>query len=237
MRFIGVDLAWSEKNPSGVAVLDWREDAAVLVWAGVVMRNVDILECIGPVGECVVAVDAPLVISNPPGTSRGADVALGRVFRKYQAGALPTDVTSAPRAGELFQALCSLGFSYTRLADKTVIEVYPHAAQVALFKLERTLKYKRGRVGERREGLACLQRLMRRCLTSLRPVLKPSRLFEEFTTRDPEDLKGEGLKELEDVLDAIICAYTACYYWYWGEKKCFIFRDEAGGCIVSPRVV
>jgi predicted RNase H-like nuclease len=237
MFFVGVDLAWRD-NTSGAVLLEWRGDGVVLRCARVLGDNSEILRFIENVGGgVVVAVDAPLVISNPPGTARPVDLMLSRVFRRFHAATLPSDVTSAPRAGELLKALYGLGFSYTVLGERTVIEVYPHASQVALFGLEKTLKYKRGRVFERKRELARLQELIRICLPVLVPPLRRNSLFDEITAVDVGGLRGRGLKEFEDILDALICAYTACYYWYWREERCFVFRDAAGGCIVTPRVV
>ncbi|NJL34904.1 MAG: DUF429 domain-containing protein, partial [Chloroflexaceae bacterium] len=79
--------------------------------------------------------------------------ALRRVFGRYQAGAHPANRQRLTFDGEvrgeaLVHALEQCGFRYTpalAAGDTTrqITEVYPHAAMVALFGLERTLKYKR----------------------------------------------------------------------------------------------
>jgi predicted RNase H-like nuclease len=37
------------------------------------------------------------------------------------------------------------------------------------------------------------------------------------------------------VLDGILCAYLAYYYWYWGEEGCWVVGDTSTGYITLPR--
>src|SRR6266545_3983266 len=66
MRFIGVDLAWGGKNPSGLAVLD--EDGKVVA-EDVLIGDGEIAEFVSAhdAGGAVLALDAPLVVRNPTG--------------------------------------------------------------------------------------------------------------------------------------------------------------------------
>ncbi len=53
--------------------------------------------------------------------------------------------------------------------------------------------------------------------------------------RVPADKQGLALKQYEDLLDALICAYVAAYYWRWGDgERCMVIGDKAGGYIISP---
>jgi predicted RNase H-like nuclease len=38
-----------------------------------------------------------------------------------------------------------------------------------------------------------------------------------------------------DLLDGILCAYLAYYYWYWGEERSWIIGDVETGYIVLPK--
>ena len=66
MYFVGLDLAWGERKPTGVAVVD---DDGRLVYVGVAQDDASIRAAIGPYVEddCLVAFDAPLVVTNPTG--------------------------------------------------------------------------------------------------------------------------------------------------------------------------
>jgi predicted RNase H-like nuclease len=144
MYFAGVDLAWAGRNPTGVAVVD---DGGVLVSVGAVRTDDEVLAALRPWvrGTCVVGFDAPLVVINPTG-QRPAEAALNRDFRRFEAGAHPSNTgkpefAGGPRAARLAKALALNLDPYSR-SQRRALEVYPHAATVALFRLPRTLKYK-----------------------------------------------------------------------------------------------
>jgi predicted RNase H-like nuclease len=104
---------------------------------------------------------------------------------------------------------------------------------VALFSLPKIIKYKKGPVAERSKGLRALQREMAEHLPLLDPPVDRISLLKVCRVHP-----GEGgalpLKELEDILDAVICAYTGLYFWRWGEEKCRIYGSVESGYIVTP---
>jgi predicted RNase H-like nuclease len=46
---------------------------------------------------------------------------------------------------------------------------------------------------------------------------------------------GAVLKEVEDKLDSLICAYVAAYWWYWGKERNLVLGDRTTGYIVIPQ--
>ena len=66
MHFVGVDLAWGERKPTGLAVLD---DGGHLVAVSVADTDAAIGAALAPyvAGDCLVAIDAPLVVRNATG--------------------------------------------------------------------------------------------------------------------------------------------------------------------------
>jgi len=238
IRFIGVDLAWSERNPTGLCLIS-LDARAELQENSNPTSNEEIVGWIlehAP-GSAIVAIDAPLIIKNQMG-ARQVDKLVTKYFRKYEAGALPANLGNASRGMEILRLLCKEGFSYDpeiipRRPTRTVIEVFPHTTQVILFKLEKTLKYKRGRIEEKKRELARLQRYIE-TLTEIEPIISRNAVFDKICSSEISKMKGKGLKNHEDLLDAIICAYTAYYYWYWGNRKCNIFGDKENGYIVTP---
>jgi predicted RNase H-like nuclease len=76
----------------------------------------------------------------------GLDLAWGEVNKPVWLSSTPTVdwCSSAPSA--TMPGMLGLGLHPYADAPRRAIEVYPHAASVAIFRLGRTLKYKPGRV-------------------------------------------------------------------------------------------
>ena len=154
MHFVGLDLAWGEKNQTGVAAID--ADGRLL-HIGAAQDDADIIDAIAPftAGECILAFDAPLIVNNQTG-HRPAETAFNRDFAKFDAGARPAFAEKPelknPRAARLAAAL-DLDMDPASGSYRKAIEVYPHPATVVLFGLEKTLKYKRGAFGDRQREL------------------------------------------------------------------------------------
>jgi len=153
MHFVGIDLAWGERNPTGLAVLD---EGGRLVHVETVRTDDEIVAAMAPyAGPVLVAFDAPLVVTNPTG-NRPAEAALNRDFARFDAGAHPSN-TGKPEfsdgtRGARLSARLRLDLNPKSGRTRRAIEVYPHPATVALFRLGRTLKYKDKR-GRDLEGL------------------------------------------------------------------------------------
>src|SRR5215210_3985075 len=89
MHFVGVDLAWGERKPTGLAVLD---DEGHLLHVSAVRTDDEVVGTLAPytAGGCVVAIDAPLIVANASG-NRPAEAALNRDFARFDAGAHPSN--------------------------------------------------------------------------------------------------------------------------------------------------
>ncbi|BDB45147.1 MULTISPECIES: DUF429 domain-containing protein [Mycobacterium] len=239
MFFGGVDLAWAGRNPTGVAVLD---DVGTLLTVGAVRDDADVLAALRPYtqGDCLIGFDAPLVVTNPTG-QRPAETALNRDFRSFQAGAHPANTSKpefahGPRAGRLARIL-DLNLDPRSGAARRAIEVYPHAATVALFRLPRTLKYK-AKPGRDVDGLKSeLLRLMDG-VESLAAAPVPLRVagqagWAELRRSVVAARRKCELRRAEDPVDAVVCAYVALYA-HRRPAAITIYGDVATGCIVTP---
>lgn len=240
--FIGIDLAWKGSNPSGGAVIrDGRLHAAT----GTLGSNGEIVafvaEYLPQTGGAVVAVDAPLRVPNQTG-SRLCDTALSAEWRNFHAGALPANRARLAEEGVVRgEALVAGLVQELRFAEaatiprrsqaRLVCEVFPHPAHISLFGLEQILKYKRGRVDERRDEMARYQQLLRG-LRKASPPLKGTKQL--LMGVDVATLRGRGLKEYEDTLDAITCAYVASYLWEYGPKAAVTYGSLSVGSILVP---
>ena len=111
--------------------------------------------------DCVVAIDAPLISRNPNG-SRPCETALNRDFHRFEAELIRltprTPVQKSPWRPDSDHTHARHGSRVKFVAAG--IEVYPHPATIALFGLEKTLKYKTGFLETRRHELLQLMTLI-----------------------------------------------------------------------------
>jgi predicted RNase H-like nuclease len=235
MHFVGLDLAWGEKNQTGVAAID---SDGRLLHVGAAEDDASIIDTIAAFtgGECLVAIDAPLIVNNPTG-HRPAETAFNRDFAKFDAGARPAFSDKPelrnPRAARLAAAL-DLDIDPASGASRRAIEVYPHPATVVLFELEKTLKYKRGAFEDRQRELLRLMTLIEG-LDDATPRLRANRsvAWVELRKRVEAATKPAQLDRDEDPVDAVLCAYIALY-WYHRPDDVTIYGDLETGYIVTP---
>ncbi|MBM9458898.1 DUF429 domain-containing protein [Nocardioides sp. zg-536] len=237
MHYVGVDLAWGERKPTGLAVLD---EAGRLVMVRAAGDDEEILAALAPYveGDCLVAIDAPLVVTNPTG-NRPAEAALNRDFARFDAGAHPVNTArpefaTQPRGARIASAL-GLDLNPRSGRPRRAIEVYPHAATVALFRLGRTLKYKNkpGRDLEQlRAELLVLIGLLEG-LAEADPPLVVDEAWRALRTAAERAGRKSELRVVEDQVDAVVCAYVALFSRRRPEATT-TYGNLAEGYIVTP---
>ncbi|MEB3182468.1 MAG: DUF429 domain-containing protein [Nostocaceae cyanobacterium] len=243
MKFLGIDLGW-KSQPSGLCYLQWTDNQLQILDIDRKDTIADILTwidtCVQPQEDALIAVDAPTLIPNATG-SRLPDKLTHKYFGKYHAGCYPANLNLpfAERTVNFGQELLLRGFLHAptitpQKLGRYQIEVFPHPAIVNLFGLEKILKYKKGRLAERRLELIKLYNYITDILPSLQPSLGVlGVLGGSFPAKIPST--GVALKETEDKLDSLICAYIAAYWWYWGEQRNLVLGDKTTGYIVIPQ--
>lgn len=240
--FIGIDLAWqSARNPTGVAVLQGDREGAKLTTLSTISPEMSVAEFVSAnaTADTVVAIDAPLIIINETG-QRGCETAVGKRYGSREASCHTTNLGLYPGATSvaLTAELVSHRFFHVdpknpQLHGRMMAEVYPHAAMVALWNLPKTIKYKKGSVAENRMGLNTLRTHLSR-LSKAEPPLRRNTVLSELLSVELGQLSGRKLKDHEDQLDALFCAYLAYYFWYWGWKRNEVFGDLESGYILNP---
>lgn len=242
VKCFGIDLGWSS-GASGLACLTWHHgqiegiELAHLLELDHIFSWID--ERLEPGESAVVAVDAPTLIPNETGM-RLCDRLAHRHFGKYHAGCYPANRGRpfAQRTLAVGLQLEQRGFIHRpHLPQPTPqgryqLEVFPHAAMLHLFQLNQILKYKKGRLAERRLELVRFRQLM----LDIFPQLQPSFAHgvDWPTLLPPVPHKGRDMKAVEDQLDSLICAYTAVHWWYWGLERNWVLGDRTTGYIVVP---
>ncbi|OUL37819.1 DUF429 domain-containing protein [Nostoc sp. T09] len=239
MKFFGIDLGW-KSQPSGLCCLELIDGQLEILDLDRKEAIADILtwidSCVPPEAPAIIAVDAPTLIPNASG-SRLPDKLSHKHFGKYHAGCYPANLglAFAERTVNFGLELEARGFAHAPTIEpqklgRYQIEVFPHPAIVHLFNLERILKYKKGRLSERRLELIRLYNYIVEILPTLQPSL---RLESGFICEIPNT--GAALKAVEDRLDSLICAYVAAHWWYWGEQYNLVLGDRTTGYIVIPQ--
>jgi predicted RNase H-like nuclease len=241
--FIGIDLAWRpEKNPSGVAVLKGDRRCARLLDVNASLLSVStVLTYVEEhaTASTFVAIDAPLVIRNEAG-QRPCETLIGEFYGARHASCHSSNRSRHPHAAgaNLAEQLIERKFRHAPdLAhpenQRVMLEVYPHPALLELFRLPGIIRYKKGNVALRRSGQQELQQWLKK-LPNLTPPLESSPMLSEFLATDTNSLRGTALKAHEDGLDAIVCAYIAYHYWFWGSCGTRLFGDVDSGYIIVP---
>ena len=237
----GIDLAWrGQRNTSAVSIGRLDGGARVVVVQNVypaIQGNADLVKKVQehrPVDG--VSIDAPLIITNPLG-QRPCERQLSAEYGARHASCHASNLRLYPEASSvvLSELMSGLGFVHLGAAgSKFQIECYPHPAIIEIFDLKKRLPYKKGKVTEKKEGQIKLSKLIRDLERS--PVLK-LRLMGEARGYSEEDriraLSGRALKENEDALDSIICAYIAALYQVGVQHK--IYGDLERGYIYVPQ--
>lgn len=251
LKFIGIDLAWSYKNNTAVSVLELqtnKKSVNLIDYAERLNGDEEIIDYVYKnveKGVCV-SIDAPLIVKNRTG-ARPIDREISAKFRKYFAGAHPCNLNKFKgkvRGSELVRKLTRLGLKHNpyvcnserRQIANMIIEVYPHPAQVVLFRLKKRILYKRGDVEIKRKGLLKLRRYIMERLKDTEPWLNANSKLRDLCTINLRAVRGKRLKSYEDTLDSLICAYVGFYHWYWGAEKSEIIGNLQTGYIVNPKI-
>lgn len=243
MYFIGVDLAWSEKNPTGVATIEYEDGEGSITSAKTVETDEEITEYVKEnvkKEKGLVLVDAPLKVPNETGR-RPAEDLTGKLFREYNAGAYPANRkrlskwTGRVRGEDITEKLEEQGFQHDPDIDKNqecrkIIEVYPHPSMVTLFDLDEILKYK----NKPKRDYDFLWKEFKRYQENLKNLEEPPLHDpENILGKEVEGTKGKELKNYEDILDAVFSAYIGLYYWKKPEE-CAILGNLEEGYIMTP---
>jgi len=240
--FLGLDLAWSPKNPSGLAaldeggtVLDLRcetSDADILAWVRERARATTVL-----------GIDMPTIVKNASG-ARVCEAEVRARFARHHAGPHPANLGLATfrdggRARRLLDHLAADGFAdrprlTARQPGHHALEVFPHPAHVRLFERATIFKYKK-KSGREWPDVWAAWADYRASLASLGDADPPLRL-PASVPHHVRGLKSAAYKGWDDLLDALTCAYVAAFAWRYGTSgpEVRVFGDADGGYIVVP---
>jgi len=234
---LGVDAAWTESQPSGVALAvetegGWRLAAVEASYGHFVGRangdalgerphgsKPDAAMLLGAARQLcgrrvdLVAVDMPMA-RRPIVGRRPCDTAISK---RYGGKGAATHSPSAERPGKVSDALRAgfeaLGYRLcTALPARGLIEVYPHPALIEFMNETRRLAYKAGKTLIYWPDVSSDNRRLKLRAVWSRIVEALERRIEGAAAALPppsHDIRGWRLKAYEDKLDAVVCAAVA----------------------------
>lgn len=271
MLSIGLDLAWRDGGETRIADVPRAKETGIVVLdrTGAVVdagweRGLDrvvarLLPHLADPDGAVIAVDAPLVVHNAPKTMRECEREVGRRYGRWGFSAYPSHTGLAWLAGvALRERLESLGAVYTdgvrlpRDGESVMFECYPSTTLVGAEELGYATAKPRYKVrdpalspSDGRAARALVLDEMIRRIDGLRDADPPLLLSSHPVTAEllavPSPHRDAEFKHREDLLDAVLCAWTAALWHRWGGERCQVLglgspADEAGrvATIVAP---
>lgn len=249
-RFLGVDLAWREDGPgrpaneSGVAAIG--PDGRVLDagWTRGLDQTVAWVERAAGGGPALLFVDAPLVVTNASG-QRACETRTGQRYGRWKVSANTTNLRTPRLAGVRLRALLEgRGWEYSDglggppAGGRVLSECYPYTTLVGAPELgydtERP-RYKRKpprlTVATWRplRAAACdtLIARMRRLATADPPLLVESHPVTRRLAEEPSPHADVAYKHREDLIDGLLCAWTAALWARHGLARCQVLGPAA----------
>jgi len=242
VRVLGIDLAWAEgseakaANETGVAAVD---DTGSVIDAGWTVGLEATVSWVAQweSDDTLLLVDAPLIVTNPEG-QRLCEREVGRCYGRWKVSANSTNLHSRRLAGvSLRRTLEDRGWIYDDgrngppTTGKVVSECYPYTAIVGADELgfhDVRPTYKRKPKAFRTAAFrpvranAC-DRLIA-ALAGLENADPPLRIRSHLVTEQlvtkPSPTDDRTYKHREDLIDALICAWTGLLWIRHGLERC-----------------
>lgn len=242
-RFLGVDLAWREgrddlpANETGVAVLDRAGRILDAGWTRGVPDTLNWAQAAAGHDDAVMFVDASLIVRNPAGQRR-CETQVGQRYGAWKVSAHSTNLRSPRLAGVRLLSLAEqAGWRYSDgragppAGGRVMCESYPFCTLVGAAELGYGRERPRYKRQPRRlpvaqwrpQRAANCDELIRR-LGELASADPPLRLDSHPVTRQlaaqPSPLGDVAYKHREDLIDALLCAWTAALWVRHGLRRC-----------------
>jgi predicted RNase H-like nuclease len=242
-QYLGVDLAWRESshgraaNETGVVSIDSTGQILDAGWTRGVEETIAWVNGAALETPTLLFVDAPLVVTNTAG-QRLCETEVGQRYGRWKVSANSTNTGSVRLAGVVFRdRLESKGWRYSDgsagppVTGRVLSECYPYTTLVGAsefgYDTERP-RYKRPPRGMpvaqwRPKRAAACDELVRR-LSQLAIADPPLRLATHPVTQrlieEPSPIDDPTYKHREDLIDALLCAWTAALWARHGLARC-----------------
>ncbi|MCB8814733.1 DUF429 domain-containing protein [Desulfosporosinus shakirovi] len=243
MRYIGIDLAWTYANESGICVI--ADNGEIVYSESQVFSDEMIADIVAEHARegAIVGIDAPLIVNNETG-SRYCD---GAIMREKIHGKNLSVFTCSKsfmlnhfgvvRGEEVVKAIRKRMPAFALTGDLTnkkhvIIETFPTGITLGLFPDAFPIKYKikhKIKFETTKTEMGRMVNLLKRLSDFNLPVHNIEDFFNHSLSI--QAMSKKGFKNLEDKLDAFLCAYAS--YWL-ANYKGKVFGDDRDGFITIP---
>jgi predicted RNase H-like nuclease len=258
--FLGLDLAWQDSRPgrpaneTGIAVLTPDGRTVDAGWTRGLDETVDRIAAAGH-QPALLFIDAPLVVYNRTG-QRTCETQVGQRYWRWKVSANTTNLRCPRQAGvALRHRLEQAGWRYSDghngppTDGRWCCECYPYTTLVGATELGYDAERPRYKRPPRRMPVAqwrtirqaaCDDLIQR--LTRLADADPPLRLDSHPTTRrlvsETSPLNNTAYKHREDLVDALLCAWTAALWYRHGTDRCQVLgQPDPGTPEPAPTII
>lgn len=216
MYYIGIDPSWTGKNKTAVVICNDTLDVIDHCYTTDIKK---IVSAIAHYNNATIGIDAPLIIKNVTG-HRTHEIDFLKIFSRHKLGLHTVNKKRYPFFFPelLFNELKAKGFSFDK---NNIFEVYPHATIMVCFNNMEVLQYKS------KFGAEVRRKNLMKLLFYINSVINCKSLYPVTIAQ----AKGKELKKYEDMLDALVCAYTVYYCMH---HECLKFGDIENGILLIP---
>lgn len=217
MYYIGIDPSWTGKNKTAVVICNDILDVIDHCYTTDIK---EIISAIAPYNNAIIGIDAPLIIKNLTGHRRHETDFL-KIFSRHGLGLHAVNRKRYPFLFPevLYRELNVMGFCFDK---NNIFEVYPHATIMVCFNNMEVLQYKS------KFGVELQRKNLMKLLFFISSVMNCKNLFPITIAQ----AKGKELKKYEDLLDALVCAYTVYYCMH---HECLKFGNVEDGILLIPK--
>lgn len=249
-RYLGVDLAWREDradlpaNETGVVAIDSRGRVLDADWTHGVEETIAWANATAGSCDAIMFVDAPLVIRNDAG-QRLCETQVGQRYGRWKVSANTTNTRSPRQAGVRFLRIAeqadwrySDGGHGPETDGWIVSETYPYTTLVGAWEFgydtERP-RYKRKpprfpvrqwRI-ERAANCDILINRLNQLAVADPPLLLESCPVTGRLAQEQSPVDDSAYKHREDLIDALLCAWTASLWARHGLDRCQVLGLSA----------
>lgn len=242
MIFIGIDLAWTYKNETGICILSDKGD--VLNLSSAQYSDDDLVNLIRPYREedLTIAIDAPLLVKNEKGSRPAEGAFMRHKIHGHHLSVFAVSRTYLMRTYKVIrgEVLCQkINESIPKIqfnkvikdGQSTFFETFPSGICAGMFPDIYPIKYKmKGKI-----PYETSYEEMRRLLKRFDRLEKEHGIYPIGLSQEREGLRKKTHKHLEDMVDAFLCAYGA-YSMYKGFAKTLTFGSIEEGMIIIPEI-
>ena len=258
MRLLGIDLAWGQGRPgvapneTGVVAVEPDGTIVDAGWTRGVGETAAWMER-WATRDAIAMIDAPLVVTNASGM-RECEKEIGRRYGRWKVSAnasnlgLPgtlAGVALVGRAGGRRMARAPRGHGGPPDAGRSMYESFPYLALVGAPELGYDVArpiYKRKPRQLAPDEFRALRaanadEIVRRVATRCDPPIDlRSHAVTATLLDEPTPLADRAAKHREDLLDAVLCAWTGLLWFHHGLARCQVLGD-AGEAMTVAAVV